>query len=375
MGLDRSWFKFLPQPTPHSNLISISLVALPPKGSKQAATSDKPAGISEKKQTPVKKKEIPPSKEVVKHIPEKPLEPKRAAEPVIPPAKPAPQPAPVKPQKAIPEAEPEKITPPELKPAAKPVKSPVKPAPQPLPLKPETAIPKEVPKKVTPPEPKPAAKPVKPPVETAPRKSTTKKETPIKKELPAKKIKPKKSLKKITQKPKKEVPQKEVARVKSIEPAKPVTERDIPDKKSTPTPDESLPTSSEPVPQSQPQDAALNEVTSENAPGEGSATLATKGDTSAAAGLIMAKPLYRRNPPPQYPRRARRKGYEGIVILEVLVNENGKVEDLKVFKSSGYNILDKSALSAVQKWLFEAGTRNGKSTQMWVRVPIRFRLD
>ncbi len=336
MGLDRSWFKFLPQPTPHSNLISISLVALPPKGSKQAATSDKPAGISEKKQTPVKKKEIPPSKEVVKHIPEEPLQPKRAAEPVIPPAK---------------------------------------PAPQPLPLKPETAIPKEVPKKVTPPEPKPAAKPVKPPVETAPRKSTTKKETPIKKELPAKKIKPKKSLKKITQKPKKEVPQKEVARVKSIEPAKPVTERDIPDKKSTPTPDESLPTSSEPVPQSQPQDAARNEDTSENAPGKGSATLATKGDTSAAAGLIMAKPLYRKNPPPQYPRRARRKGYEGIVILEVLVNENGKVEDLKVFKSSGYNILDKSALSAVQKWLFEAGTRNGKSTQMWVRVPIRFRLD
>lgn len=336
MGLDRSWFKFLPQPTPHSNIISISLVARQPRGDQKSSATDKPSGASENKPKPVERKPTPPSQAVVKHVPEKPLEPKRAASPI--------------------------------KPAAKTI-------PQPKPIKPETAIEKDVPMDNSPPMPKPAVRPVKPPVETAPRKTTTKKETPIKKKLPAKKIMPKKSLKKITQKPRKEVPQKEVARVKSIEPAKPVSERDIPDKRSAPTPDESLPTSSEPVPQSQPQDAALNEDTSENAPGKGSATLATKGDTSAAAGLIMAKPLYHKNPHPQYPRRARRKGYEGIVILEVLVNENGKVEDLKVFKSSGYKILDKSALSAVQKWLFEAGTRNGKSTQMWVRVPIRFRLD
>ncbi|MGD9363868.1 MAG: hypothetical protein PVH85_33710, partial [Desulfobacterales bacterium] len=48
-----------------------------------------------------------------------------------------------------------------------------------------------------------------------------------------------------------------------------------------------------------------------------SVTLATRGDPSANAGLVMAKPLYRKNPTPNYPRRARRKGYQGNVILEV----------------------------------------------------------
>jgi protein TonB len=88
----------------------------------------------------------------------------------------------------------------------------------------------------------------------------------------------------------------------------------------------------------------------------------------------MAKPLYRKNPTPNYPRRARRKGYQGNVILEVLVDEKGNVRDLKVFKSSGYESLDRSALTSVRKWLFEPGTRNGQTAKMWVRVPIRFQL-
>jgi protein TonB len=105
-----------------------------------------------------------------------------------------------------------------------------------------------------------------------------------------------------------------------------------------------------------------------------SVTLATRGDPSANAGLVMAKPLYRKNPTPNYPRRARRKGYQGNVILEVLVDEKGNVRDLKVFKSSGYESLDRSALTSVRKWLFEPGTRNGQTAKMWVRVPIRFQL-
>jgi protein TonB len=103
--------------------------------------------------------------------------------------------------------------------------------------------------------------------------------------------------------------------------------------------------------------------------------MANKGDPSASTGMIMARPLYRKNPPPNYPRRARRKGYEGNVILEVLVDEQGNVMELKLFKSSGYKSLDQSALSSVRKWLFQPGTRNGKAAQMWVRVPIRFKLN
>lgn len=87
-----------------------------------------------------------------------------------------------------------------------------------------------------------------------------------------------------------------------------------------------------------------------------------------------AVPLYRRNPPPGYPRAAKKRGYQGTVVLSVLVNENGVVTNLWVFASSGYMILDNAAVKAVRKWLFEPGKIGDKNVEMWVKVPIRFQL-
>jgi protein TonB len=89
----------------------------------------------------------------------------------------------------------------------------------------------------------------------------------------------------------------------------------------------------------------------------------------------IATPLFKLNTPPKYPRKARRMGCEGIVILKVLVGENGRVSNFEIFQSSGYPILDKAAVSAVKMWLFEPGTKNGKKIKIWVKVPIRFKLN
>ena len=87
-----------------------------------------------------------------------------------------------------------------------------------------------------------------------------------------------------------------------------------------------------------------------------------------------ARPIYRSNPPPTYPRIARIRGYQGDVMLDVLVNKNGTVGDLKVIKSSGYPLLDRAAKSSVKNWLFEPGMVGNEKLKMWVRVPIRFEL-
>ncbi len=98
-------------------------------------------------------------------------------------------------------------------------------------------------------------------------------------------------------------------------------------------------------------------------------------ETEVKTVMEEAKPLYRLNRPPPYPRVARRRGYEGTVVLEVLVNRKGRVGELRVFSSSGYTLLDKAAMAAVEDWLFEPGRRGEESVAMWVRVPIRFVLD
>jgi protein TonB len=43
-------------------------------------------------------------------------------------------------------------------------------------------------------------------------------------------------------------------------------------------------------------------------------------------------------------------------------------------KSSGYSILDKSALDSVRTWRFEPAKYRGSPITMWVDVPIRFAL-
>ncbi|CAK8723907.1 TonB family C-terminal domain-containing protein [Candidatus Electrothrix laxa] len=87
-----------------------------------------------------------------------------------------------------------------------------------------------------------------------------------------------------------------------------------------------------------------------------------------------ATPLYQSNPPPEYPRMARRRGLEGVVTIEAHININGRVEELRLFTSSGHTIFDKAALKAVRVWRFFPGTVGGRARSMWVKVPVRFKL-
>lgn len=94
----------------------------------------------------------------------------------------------------------------------------------------------------------------------------------------------------------------------------------------------------------------------------------------ATTGEVLARPLYKTNPPPPYPRLARKLGHEGVVQLEVLVSVTGRVDDLRIAVGSGHESLDAAALEAVRSWRFSAGQRNGQSVAMRVRVPVRFSL-
>lgn len=109
----------------------------------------------------------------------------------------------------------------------------------------------------------------------------------------------------------------------------------------------------------------------ESLPAETSATITSR---ERVAKLTYALPLYKENPAPKYPRVAKRKGYEGTVILDVFVNQEGKVESLEVFQSSGHTVLDKAAKKTVASWLFSPAKRGEEKIAMWIKVPIRFDL-
>jgi TonB family protein len=90
--------------------------------------------------------------------------------------------------------------------------------------------------------------------------------------------------------------------------------------------------------------------------------------------VSMAIPRYRDNGHPVYPWIARLRGYEGVVLLSAEIYADGKVGNLKLKKSSGFAVLDRSALEAVKAWEFEPGRRMGRPISMWVDVPVKFIL-
>ncbi len=101
----------------------------------------------------------------------------------------------------------------------------------------------------------------------------------------------------------------------------------------------------------------------------------THGESISNMNIVRdAVPFYKNNPPPDYPRAAKRRGYQGKVMLSVYVNVDGGVDNLWVFESSGYRLLDNAALKAVKEWFFEPGRKGDKKIAMWVNIPVVFEL-
>jgi len=91
--------------------------------------------------------------------------------------------------------------------------------------------------------------------------------------------------------------------------------------------------------------------------------------------VILVHPKYAENPKPLYPGEARKKGFQGEVVLKVEVLSNGLVGQVEVKKSSGHEILDRSALSAVKQWKFFPAKRGETTISSWVNIPIKFQLQ
>ncbi len=90
---------------------------------------------------------------------------------------------------------------------------------------------------------------------------------------------------------------------------------------------------------------------------------------------IRKNPRFSRTPtPPQYPSLAIKRRWQGEVIVHALIDERGNVDDLLVKHSSGFPVLDRSAIEAVSGWHFEPTVVGGQRIPSWIEVPVEFSL-
>ncbi|OHB71227.1 MAG: hypothetical protein A2W23_09360 [Planctomycetes bacterium RBG_16_43_13] len=98
------------------------------------------------------------------------------------------------------------------------------------------------------------------------------------------------------------------------------------------------------------------------------------GSNGNGSSTTTGVPSYKYNPPPPYPLEARKNGLEGLVVLTVRVSADGICNDISVRQSSGYSILDNTAVDAVCKWRFTPAMDGDIPVESFLEVPIRFKL-
>jgi periplasmic protein TonB len=83
---------------------------------------------------------------------------------------------------------------------------------------------------------------------------------------------------------------------------------------------------------------------------------------------------YLDNPPPPYPRMARSRGEQGLVVVAVAVGADGRPLHCTLHRSSGFPALDDAALRTIRTWRFVPARRGEQTVAETVLVPMPFRL-
>jgi TonB family protein len=107
----------------------------------------------------------------------------------------------------------------------------------------------------------------------------------------------------------------------------------------------------------------------------GIGAIATASISSAPAGAVrvggnIRSPTRTQFAEPVYPQTARAAGVQGVVILELVVGEDGAVSNARVLRS--IPLLDQAALDAVRQWRYEPTLLNGVPTPVIMTATVNF---
>jgi TonB family protein len=74
-------------------------------------------------------------------------------------------------------------------------------------------------------------------------------------------------------------------------------------------------------------------------------------------------------PKPAYPPEARRRHLVGKGLFDIRIASDGKVQSVKIVKSTGHLLLDQAAVTAFRGWHFRPRSLG------WVKVPIEYTFN
>lgn len=125
----------------------------------------------------------------------------------------------------------------------------------------------------------------------------------------------------------------------------------------------------EPAPESPPQETTVSDEASSQT--IYAAQLETMGPNNQRPQIIGGRGSFYLSI--EYPEEARRRGIQGRVILDFVVDVDGRTQDVRVLKSL-HPLCDSSAVAALERTRFVPGQQNGEKIPVRMRLPVRFQL-
>lgn len=107
--------------------------------------------------------------------------------------------------------------------------------------------------------------------------------------------------------------------------------------------------------------------------GAGPSTVKSSGDGALRVGGNIKTPMKLKHVSPVYPPIAQAANVTGVVIIEVRIGTDGRVEEGHVLKS--IPLLDQAALDAVRQWEFVPTMMNGQAVPIIMTVTVNFTLQ
>ena len=77
---------------------------------------------------------------------------------------------------------------------------------------------------------------------------------------------------------------------------------------------------------------------------------------------------------PRYPEIAQEAGIEGTVIVQVFVDEKGRVKETVILKGIPNTGLDEAASEAIRTVRFRPAKQRERAVGVWISIPVNFRL-
>ncbi|MGE0679724.1 MAG: TonB family protein [Candidatus Binatia bacterium] len=108
--------------------------------------------------------------------------------------------------------------------------------------------------------------------------------------------------------------------------------------------------------------------------GQTGGVIGGQGDGPLPVAQVANPPLLLSRVMPEYPRQARLRGVEGLVLLEAILDLDGHIEEeIKVLQSIPF--LDNAAIQALRGWRFRpARDHKNQPIRVILEVPVRFVL-